>query len=150
MSGRWGGRSSGLAGSRDFRPLARDENDTEKRRRMEPGGFNGKQGQGRPGHSMEENASGMSSTMLRGYDACTINGMDGSRFEMRYIATEDQPWHVVDSDAGDDPEAGPDDKVKKFNSQEEAERYILDQNAKALAEESDDRKELHYRKHPTE
>lgn len=135
MSGRWGGRSSGLAGSRDFRRIARDD-------------FNGKQGVGRPPHSMTEHASGMSPEYVRGYDA--VKGYDGSRFELRYVAVDDQPWHVVDSNAGDDPEKGPADKVKKFSSQEEAERYILDENRKELEEQTDDRKELHYRKHPKE
>lgn len=151
MTGRWGGRSTGFAGTRDFRPFARDENATEERRRKEGENapYSGKQGTGRPPHSQTEHASGMSPEYVRGYDCNQGRAFDGSRFEMRYIATESQPWHVIDSDAGDNPEKGPEAKVKKFNSQEEAEAYILSENNKALEEESDDRSELTYRKHPS-
>ena len=146
MSGRWGGRSSEQAGTRDFRRIARDENETEKRRREAPSDFNGKQGERRPPHSTNEHANGMSPEYTRGYDCAMTH--DGSRFELRYIATEGQPWHVVDSDAGDDPEKGPADKVKKFNSQTEAEQYILEQHNKALEDVEDNRSELHYRVPP--
>jgi hypothetical protein len=148
MTGRWGGRSSGTAGSRDFRRVARDENATEKGHRLDAKAapFSGTQGTGRPPHAMGEHASGMSPEYVRGYD----QARDGSRFELRYVAVESQPWHVVDSDAGNDPEKGPADKVKKFNTQQEAEKYIAEENAKALEDETDKRKELHYRKHPGE
>lgn len=119
--GRWGGRSTSLAGTRD---LGLDENATEKRRRTENlGEFNGRQGEKRPKFETPT-------------ESPDLGARDGSRFEMRHDASDpDKPWCVIDSDEGKD-------KEKRFETQEDAENYVLKENAKELKKERDDRKEI--------